>query len=59
MIFAQSLGEYGVAGGAVAQLARGVESGAQWIQLSLSEDRAIWIVAGLCLVLGLWATRKG
>jgi hypothetical protein len=58
MIFAQSLGEYGVTGGVIGQFARGVESGAEWIQLSLREDRAIWIAAGLCLVLGLWLTRR-
>jgi hypothetical protein len=58
MIFAQSLGEYAVTSGVIAQLARGVESGAQWIQLSWREDRFIWIAAGLCLVLGLWLTRR-
>jgi hypothetical protein len=59
MIFAQSLGEYGVISGVIAQFVRAVESGTQWIQLSLREDRAIWIAAGICLVLGLWLTRKG
>jgi hypothetical protein len=59
MIFAQSLGEYGVAGGVLGQFASGVESGAQWIEMSLREDRVIWIAAALCLVLGLWLTRRG
>lgn len=59
MIFAQSLGEYGVAGGVIGEFARGVESGAQWIELSLRDDRAIWIIAAVCLVLGLWLTRRG
>ena len=58
MIFAQSLGEYGVAGGVIGEVARGVESGAQWIELSLREDPAIWIIAAVCLVLGLWLTRR-
>jgi hypothetical protein len=59
MIFAQSLGEYGVSSGVIAQFFHAVESGTQWLQISLREDRPIWIAAGICLVLGLWLTRRG
>ena len=59
MIFAQSLARTGVAGAVIGQFARAVESGAQWIELSLKNDRAIWVAAALCLVLGLWLTRRG
>jgi hypothetical protein len=59
MIFAQSMGEYGGGGGVMAQVVRAVESGAQWVQLSFSEDRPLWIAAGVFLVLALWLFRRG
>ena len=58
MILAQSLGEYGASGGVMAQLVGAVESSTEWVQLSLREDRAIWIGAGICLVVGLWLFRR-
>lgn len=58
MIFAQSLGEYGGSSGVLARLVGIFESGTQWVELSLREDRAIWITAGICLVLGLWLSRR-
>lgn len=58
MIFAQSLGEYGGSSGVLAQLFGVFESGTQWVELSLREDRTIWIAAGICLVLGLWLFRR-
>jgi ABC-type molybdate transport system permease subunit len=57
MLFAQSLGEYG-AGGIVAQIGTTIESAARWLQRSLQEDRAAWIVAALCVVLGMWLFRR-
>lgn len=59
LIFAQSLGEYGGSSGVLAQFARAFQSSAQWVQLSFSEDRPIWIGAGVCLVLALWLFRRG
>ena len=59
MVLAQSLGEYGASGGVMAQLVSAIESGADWMQLSLREDHAIWIGAGICLVVGLWLFRRG
>lgn len=58
MIFAQSFGEYGGTSLA-AEAVRGVESGTQWVRLSLTEDRPLWIAAGVCLVLALWLFRRG
>ena len=58
MIFAQSLGEYGGSSGLMAQLIRTVESGTQWVQLSLREDRPVWIGAAVCLVFVLWLSRR-
>lgn len=58
-IFAQSLGEYGGSSGLLGQFARAFESAAQWVQLSFSEDRPVWIGAGVCLVLVLWLFRRG
>ena len=58
MIFAQSLGEYGGSSGVLAQLVSVFESGTQWVEFSLREDRTIWIAAGICLVLGLWLSRR-
>ncbi len=43
----------------MAQLVRAVESGTQWVQLSLREDRTVWIGVGICFVLGLWLFRRG
>jgi hypothetical protein len=59
MIFAQSMGEYGGGGGVMAQVVRAVESGAQWVQLSFSEDRPVWITVGICLLLAVWLFRRG
>jgi hypothetical protein len=59
MIFAQSLVEYGGSSGLMAQLVRAVESSAQWVQLSLREDRPVWIGVGICVVLVLWLSRRG
>ena len=58
MILAQSLGEYGGSSGVLAQFARAVQSGAQWVQLSFAEDRPLWIAAGVGVVLGLWLFRR-
>lgn len=58
-IFAQSLGEYaGGSGGLAAEFASAFRSGANWLQLSLREDRHLWIAAAVCLVLGLWVFRR-
>ena len=58
MIFAQSLGEYGGSSGVLTQFVRVFDSATQWVELSLREDRAIWIGAGVCLVFGLWLSRR-
>jgi hypothetical protein len=58
MIFAQSLGEYGAASGVASQLAQNVDSAVQWVQVSWSENRPIWIAAAICVVIGFWLFRR-
>ena len=58
VILAQSLGEYGGISGAMAPLARAVQSGVQWVQLSLREDSPVWIAAGVGLLIVLWLFRR-
>ena len=57
MLVAQSLGEYGAAS-VLSQLAANAESGAEWLQRSLQEDRTVWIVAAVCLVICMWLFRR-
>ncbi|HVH55912.1 MAG TPA: hypothetical protein VM791_06640 [Vicinamibacterales bacterium] len=59
MLIAQSLGEYGGGGGGIASgLATSVQNGARWLELSLREDRNLWIAAVVCVVLLLVVTRR-
>ena len=59
MLSAQSLGEYGGGGGGIASgLATSVQNGARWLELSLREDRNLWIAAVVCVVLLLVVTRR-
>ncbi len=58
MLIAQSLGEYGGGGGIAAGIATTVQNGANWIQLSLREDRNLWIAAVVCVVVGMWLFRR-
>jgi len=59
MIFAQSLGEYGGSSGVLAQFVRAIQSSTQWIELSFTEDRPLWIGAGVCVLIVLWLFRRG
>jgi hypothetical protein len=59
VLFAQSLGEYAGGGGGIASgLASSAQNGARWLQLTLREDRSLWIGAALCLVMVLWFSRR-
>jgi hypothetical protein len=59
MLIAQSLGEYGGAGGGIASgLASSIQNGARWLELSFREDRTYWIAAVVCVVLFLVMTRR-
>lgn len=58
MLFAQSLGEYAGGSGLAARLASAVETGVDWLELSLREDRSLWIAAVVCLVLALLVFRR-
>jgi hypothetical protein len=59
MLIAQSLGEYGGGGGGIAPgLATSVQNGARWLELSLREDRNLWIAAVVGVVLLLVVTRR-
>jgi hypothetical protein len=57
VLLAQSFGEYG-GGGLLAHLATLVESAAQWVQLSLRENRSVWIAAVVCVAIVLWLFRR-
>jgi hypothetical protein len=58
-VFAQSLGEYaGGGGGIAAVMASAVRDTSNWLQLSLREDRHLWIGAVVCLVLAMWVFRR-
>jgi hypothetical protein len=59
MILAQALGEYGAASDLVARFARVFDSGAQWVGLSLREDRPFWIAAAVFVVVVAWLFRRG
>jgi hypothetical protein len=58
MLLAQSFGEYGGSSGVGARLIRAFESAAQWIELSLREDRSAWIAGVVCVVIVLWLFRR-
>jgi hypothetical protein len=59
MRIAQSLGEYGGGGGGIASgVATSVQNGARWLELSLREDRTLWIAGVVCVVLLLVVTRR-
>jgi hypothetical protein len=59
MLIAQSLGEYGGAGGGIAAgLASTVTNGINWVELSLREDRNLWIAAVVCVLLGMWLFKR-
>lgn len=58
VILAQSLGEYGGSSGLLARAIHALEAGMNWVQLSLREDRPVWIGAAVCVVLGLWLFRR-
>jgi len=59
MLIAQSLGEYGGGGGGIASgVATSVQNGARWLELSLREDRTLWITAVVCVALFLFVTRR-
>jgi hypothetical protein len=58
MLIAQSLGEYGGGGGIASGLATSVQNGMNWIQLSLREDRNLWLAAVVCVVLGMLFFRR-
>ena len=58
MLLAQSLGEYGGAGSIITQVASSVESGAQWVQLSLRDNPGAWIGAAVCIVVVVWLFRR-
>jgi hypothetical protein len=58
MLLAQSFGEYGGSSGVGARLIRAFESAAQWIELSLREDRSAWIAGVVCVVIALWLFRR-
>jgi len=47
LLVAQSLGEYGNGSGLAAQFASAVQTGAACLELSLREDRQLWIVSAL------------
>lgn len=54
MLIGQSLGEYGGGGGGIASgIATSVQNGARWLELSLREDRTLWIAAAVCVLLFL------
>jgi hypothetical protein len=57
MLFAQSLGEYN-AGGMVARVATSFESMAQWVQMSLRDEPAMWIGGAVCLAIVVWLVRR-
>ena len=59
LVIAQSLGEYaGGSGGLFSELGASVQAGANWLQLSLREDRNLWITGVVCLGLVLWFFRR-
>jgi hypothetical protein len=58
MFFAQSFGEYGGSSGVGARMVRALESAAQWVELSLREDRPAWIAAIVFVVFVLWLFRR-
>ena len=59
MLIAQSLGEYGGAGGGIAEgIASSVRNGSYWLQNSWREDRSLWIGAVVCVLLGMWLFRR-
>lgn len=57
MIIAQSFGEYG-GGNLLGQVASSVESGVQWVQLSVRANPDLWIGAAIALVLLAWLFRR-
>jgi hypothetical protein len=57
-LFAQSLGEYGAGSGIAASVASSIQDGAHWLELSLKEDRGMWIAGAICVVLGVWLFRR-
>jgi hypothetical protein len=57
MIFAQSLGEYGAAS-MIARVATTFESAAQWVQLSVRDEPAMWIGGTVCLAIVVWLARR-
>jgi hypothetical protein len=58
MLFAQSLGEYGGFGSIIARLTTAFDAAAQWLQLSLREDRGVWIAVAVTIVVGAWLFRR-
>ena len=59
MLIAQSLGEYGGGGGGIASgIATSVQNGSRWLEMSLREDRTLWITAAVCVALFLFMTRR-
>jgi hypothetical protein len=53
-LFAQSLGEYGAAGGLFGGLANAISGASNWVQLSLREDRSMWIAGAGCALVLYW-----
>jgi hypothetical protein len=56
-VLAQSLGEYGAAGGLLDRFAATVSSGTQWMQTSFQQSPTVWIAAAVCLVIVVWLFR--
>ncbi len=58
-MWAQSMGQYGGAGGGILdRMAAAVSSAYGWVETSLRLDRPAWIVGGVCLLIVLWFFRK-
>lgn len=60
ILLAQSVGQYGGAGGGgIAEaVTSSVQNAAVWMQLSLREDRSVWIAGVVCLLFGMWVFRR-
>ncbi len=50
----QNLGEYG----ALAGLSAGLQSGVNWVETSLDQNRGVWIGAAVAIVILLFVFRK-
>jgi type II secretory pathway component PulM len=42
----------------VARVAMSFESAAQWVQMSVREEPAVWIGGAVCLAIVVWLVRR-